>query len=209
MTNAFLVHKKNNYAIVQWLKSMSYVINNSTQNMKNSNILNILSLLLHLGLTTRVTLSFQKLITSKTDQEQKFLSNIQILTEGIILQKNFLKRKPINLCISFCPIICFILWVIIVESQQQWTNTFETTFQETLRTDEVVLLLRTMNILQDKKTMDILLVLLVLTLNKYFSIMESAKKTTFKTNNKTNKEHKLDEKNKQTLLPTTIVLECY
>ena len=41
MEYAFSVHKKNNNAIVQWLKSMSYVINNNKQNSKNSNILNM------------------------------------------------------------------------------------------------------------------------------------------------------------------------
>ena len=92
--------------------------------------------------------------------------------------------------------ICFIFQAILVESQQQRTNMFHVTrFQGTLRPDEIVVLSKTMSILSRKRTMDILFALLVLTLDKYFPIMVSAKKTVLKINNeKRKKENILDKK---------------
>lgn len=92
--------------------------------------------------------------------------------------------------------ICFIFQAILVESQQQRTNMFNVTrFQGTLRPDEIVVLSKTMSILSRKRTMDILFALLVLTLDKYFPIMVSAKKTVLKINNeKRKKENILDKK---------------
>ena len=70
-----------------------------------------------------------------------------------------------------------------------------TRFQGTLRPDEIVVLSKTMSILSRKRTMDILFALLVLTLDKYFPIMVSAKKTVLKINNeKRKKENILDKK---------------
>ena len=89
--------------------------------------------------------------------------------------------------------ICSVFQVMLVESQQQRTNMFNVNrFQGTLRPDEIVLLSKTMSILSRKRSMDILLVLLVLTLNKYFPIMVSAKKSVLKINNEKKERKKIN-----------------